>query len=77
MKFTNEDLKNCPFCGGKAVTMAEVTQMGGGVDVIDFTVACVNCRVSKTVSLKIDGSAPFTDIVKVIGLVVDKWNSRV
>lgn len=71
------ELKNCPFCGGKAVTMAKVTQMGGDVDVIDFSVACVDCRINKTVRLKIEGTASFADVGKAMSRVVDMWNSRV
>ena len=73
----SKDLKNCPFCGGEAVTMVQVTQMGGGADYIDFSVVCVNCKTEKMARLRIEGSASFADVEKMMQRVTEMWNQRV
>ena len=72
-----EYLKTCPFCGGEAATVVQVTQMGGGADYIDFSAVCVNCRTEKMVRLKIEGTASFADVEKAMQRVTERWNTRV
>ena len=72
-----EELKNCPFCGGEAVTVVRVTQMGGNSDYIDFSVVCVKCKTEKMSRLRIEGIAPFADVEKAMRRVTEMWNTRV
>ena len=73
----SEDLKTCPFCGGEAVTMVQVTQMGGNSDYIDFSVVCGNCKTEKMARLRIEGIALFADVEKAMQRVTEMWNQRV
>ena len=73
----SEDLKTCPFCGGEAVTVVQVTQMGGNSDYIDFSVVCGNCKTEKMARLKIEGIASFADVEKAMQRVTEMWNQRV
>ena len=73
----SEKLKTCPFCGGEAVTVVRVTQMGGNSDYIDFSAVCVNCKTEKMVRLRIEGSASFADVEKAMQRVTEMWNTRV
>lgn len=73
----SEELKNCPFCGGEAVTVVRVTQMGGCADCIDFSVVCVNCKTEKVARLRIEGIALFVDVEKAMQSVTEMWNQRV
>lgn len=41
------DLKRCPFCGELPTTNVIVTQKGGGVDCVAFSVRCGKCRTEK------------------------------
>ena len=73
----SEELKTCPFCGGEAVTVVQVTQMGGNSDYIDFSVVCVNCKTEKMAQLRIKGIASFADVEKTMRRVTEMWNQRV
>ena len=73
----SEDLKICPFCGGEAATVVQVTQIGGNADYIDFSVVCVNCKTEKIARLRIEGIAPFADVEKAMRRVTEIWNQRV
>lgn len=59
-----EELKPCPFCGGRAVV-----HVGEGVCVI-----CRECE-SRTISL-VDGMSQGKPTGGAIKRVVDKWNRR-
>ena len=73
----SEELKTCPFCGGEAVTVVQVTQMGGNSDYIDSSVVCVNCKTEKMAQLRIKGIASFADVEKTMRRVTEMWNQRV
>ncbi len=71
------DLKRCPFCGELPTTNVIVTQKGGGVDCIAFSVRCGKCRTEKSVTLVIrDNVATFSDAEKVMEEAANKWNMR-
>lgn len=70
------ELKPCPFCGSLAVTEVRVTQMGGGTDIIDFSIVCSDCGTSKTVRLRVKGTCLFCDVNKAIHEVGEAWNKR-
>lgn len=76
MKSDAAELKSCPFCGYYPTTEIRVTQMGGGEDHIDFSVICGECGISKTVRLKIRGTATFIDAEKAMADVIKAWNTR-
>lgn len=60
-----EELKSCPFCGGKAVVHVD-----GGVSVI-----CTTCE-SRTTCLR-DGIGKGGYMGGAIKEVIEKWNRRV
>ena len=60
-----EELKSCPFCGGKAVVHVD-----GGVSVI-----CTTCE-SRTTCLR-DGIGKGGYMGGAIKKVIEKWNRRV
>ena len=71
-----DELKRCPFCGNSPRTEVEVTQMGGGEDHIDFSIHCTECKIRKTMRLKIMGYCNFIDVEKAMCDVVRAWNRR-
>ena len=75
-----DELKPCPFCGGKAKTEAQVTQMGGGldgnIDHIDLSIVCEICGTRKTVRMAIRDKIEFWNIYSAMDHVAKEWNTR-
>lgn len=69
-------LKNCPFCGNTPTTEVRVTKMGGGEDIIDFTVICKECGTNKTNRLRIKYNATFIDVENIMAQTIEMWNRR-
>lgn len=42
----NEELKNCPFCGGKAKINTPVRKGNGGCDLFAWQISCDTCGIS-------------------------------
>lgn len=70
------DIKQCPFCGGRAVTNVLITSVGGGTDAVAFSVMCEECGTLKTVRLKIGNECSFEGVEKAIRQVKEIWNRR-
>ena len=70
------ELKRCPFCASIPTTEVRVTKMGGGEDIIDFTVICKECGTYKTERLRIKYNATFMDIENIMAKVIEVWNMR-
>ena len=50
--------------------------MGGGLDIIDFSVVCIECGTYKTARLKIEKSATFCDVENAMNQAIGAWNRR-
>lgn len=70
------ELKHCPFCGGNPKTEVRVTQKGGDIDNVDFSVLCIECGICKTVRLKIARTCLFYDVEKALSQAIESWNKR-
>ena len=72
-----DELKRCPWCGILPETRVKVTQMGGGTDIIDFSVVCPECGADKRIRLMIRNVATFMDAEKAMAEAIEAWNKRV
>ena len=70
------ELKPCPFCGGKPYTRFSLRSMGHQSDSVGFRVECFKCGISKGVILKVC-DASFDDIEKAKNEAIEAWNRRV
>lgn len=70
------DLKKCPFCAGNPKTEVKIACMASYENALDFTIACSECGVHKTVQLKFINTAYFLDVEKAMDEVVLAWNRR-
>ena len=70
------ELKPCPFCGNIPTTEVRVTKMGGGEDIVDFTVICNECGTYKNERLRIKYNATFMDVDNIMANVFEAWNRR-
>lgn len=70
------ELKPCPFCGNLPHTEVRVTQMGGDVDKVDFSVVCSSCGTGKIARLTIAKTAKFDEVVSTMNKAVEAWNRR-
>lgn len=71
-----DKLKPCPFCGDLPCTEVRVTQMGGDVDKVNFSVVCSSCGTYKTARLTISKTATFEEAVGAMNKAVEAWNRR-
>ena len=64
-----EELKPCPFCGGKAII--NDVRSGGGVQACIITIKCQGCKVNMS------GAAPIKDGDSFHAEMARRWNRRV
>jgi len=84
-----KEIKNCPFCGGKAITMIDdavvYTEQNGGTQFIysiienKYKVGCPSCNVWVAAKSNIRQGADGEVRILSKGLdeAIDKWNRRV
>lgn len=65
-----QQLKPCPFCGGKAITKVTIAQQ----DMIAIKVGCFDCEVWKYI--KISSGESIEKFNKAVQKVISKWNRR-
>lgn len=70
------ELKSCPFCDGNPKTEVKIARMVSDKNALDFTIACSECGVYKTVRLNFANTACFLDVEKAMDEVVLAWNRR-
>ena len=71
----SEELKKCPFCGGKAVTHIWYKKAERSTDTIAFTIRCEHgcCERTTTTSSTI---VSFETITTAMNEMRERWNSR-
>lgn len=71
-----DELKRCPFCGGKPVCVVEFYESAGFEVKLAAVVKCGKCRTEKRKIFK-GVNVPFEDYETVFEGVKQLWNTRV
>ena len=68
-------LKKCPFCGTEPITAINYTYCGGSELKLQFSVACPQCKASRSVVREVEGKS-FGKYVNTMADVIKLWNTR-
>lgn len=76
----SEELKPCPFCGGKAIFYASTTKKDDGNIGFEFTIRCGNCGVKLpndyTVNFYLDTDGEIKTLTDDREKAIKVWNRR-
>lgn len=71
-----DELKSCPFCGGKAITNVRYWQCGGeGSLMLIAEVKCSECGTSKGINFQ-GHKTQFSNYIEAFNLASEEWNRR-